>query len=147
MAERNELTWEMDNVFVLKYVPNDLKQYEKDGLGTWYRQNKCEEFLSDTDAHFKRRTIINFDIIKNDVGKNKLKQYQTIDHDEIKNYPPHFQYQIRSSIFRNLTRQDMNIQKETIKEYFTNKKVLTGLGQFLTKIKDDMYVEYWQFFL
>ena len=37
----------------------------------------------------------------------------------------------------------MNIQKETTKEYFTNKKVLTGLGQFLTKIKDDMYAEYW----
>ena len=45
----------------------------------------------------------------------KLQQYQTIDHDEIKNYPPHFQNQIRSSIFRNSTRSDMNIQKETIK--------------------------------
>ena len=84
MAESNELTWEMDNVFVPKYVPNNLKWYKKDGLETWYRQNKCEEFLNGTDAHFKKRKIINFDIIKNDIGKNKLKQYQTIDHDELK---------------------------------------------------------------
>ena len=37
----------------------------------------------------------------------------------------------------------MNIQKETIKEHFTNKKVFTGHGQFLKKIKDDMYAKYW----
>ena len=34
MAESNELTWEMDNVFVLKYVPNNLKWHEKGGLET-----------------------------------------------------------------------------------------------------------------
>ena len=84
MAESNELTWEMDNVFVPKYVPNNLKWYKKYGLETWYRQNKCEEFLNGTDAHFKKKKIINFDIIKNDIGNNKLKQYQTIDHDELK---------------------------------------------------------------
>ena len=98
-----------------------------------WRKNKCEEFLSNTDLHFKNRKIVNFDIIKNNVDKKKLQQYQTIDHDEIKNYPPHFQNQIRSSIFRNSTRSDMNIQNKTIKEHFTNKKVPTGRGRFFKK--------------
>ena len=143
MAESNDLTWETDNVFIPKYVPDNLKWHEKDGLETWYRKNKCDEFLSNTDLHFKNRKIVNFDIIKNNVDKKKLQQYQTIDHDEIKNYPPHFQNQIRSSIFRNSTRSDINIQKETIKEHFTNKKVSTGRGRFLKKVKEDMYGKYW----
>ena len=32
MAESSELTWEYNNVFILKYVPQNLKWYEKDGL-------------------------------------------------------------------------------------------------------------------
>ena len=116
----------MDNVFIPKYITNSLKWFEKDGLETWYRQNKGEEFLSDRGAHFKNRKIFNFDIIKNDVGKNKLKRYHTIDHDEIKRYQHHFQRQIRSSIFRNSTRKDMHVEKNTIKEHFTNKKVSAG---------------------
>ena len=32
-----------DNPFIPKYIPNDLPQCEKDGLDTWYLQNKCNE--------------------------------------------------------------------------------------------------------
>ena len=127
MAEsNNELAWESDNVFVPKYVPNTLKWFERDGLET--NQNKSEEFLANTDLHFAKRKIVNFDIIKNDVSKTKLEQYQLTDHDEIKNYVPQFQEQIRSSILRNSNREVMNISKETIKEHFSNKKVPTGRG-------------------
>ena len=54
MAESSELTWEHDNVFIPKYVPQNLKWYEKDGLETWYRQIKCEESLNNTDLHFAK---------------------------------------------------------------------------------------------
>ena len=40
----------------------------------------------------------------------------------------------------------MNIQKERIKEHFTNKKIPTSCGKFFKKIKDDMYAKYWQLF-
>ena len=40
--------------------------------------------------------IVNFDIIKYDVKEDTLKQYQTIDHNEIKQYPSHLQEQICS---------------------------------------------------
>ena len=144
MAESSELTWEHENVFIPKYVPQNLKQYEKDGLETLYRQIKCEEFLNNTDLHFAKRKITNFDIVKNQVSDNKLKQYQLIDHEEIKNFSLEFQDQIRSSIFRSADRKDMNISKETIKEHFNNSdKVPTGRGRFLKKNKDYMYAKEW----
>ena len=105
---------------------------------------KCEEFLNNTDLHFAKRKITNFDIIKNQASDNKLKQYQLIDHEEIKNFSLEFQDQIRSSIFRSADRKDMNISKETIKEHFNNSdKVPTGRGRFLKKNKDYMYAKEW----
>ena len=63
---------------------------------------------------FKKRKIINFDMIKNEVSEDKKKQYQTIDHKEIKPYPLQFQEPICSSIFRNSERKHMHIKKNTI---------------------------------
>ena len=37
MIESNQLTWKVDNTFIPKYMPNNLKWYERDGLETWYR--------------------------------------------------------------------------------------------------------------
>ena len=97
-------TWKVDNTFVPKFIPDNLKQYERDGLETWYLRNKCSEFLEDTDSHFKNRKIVNFDIINNGekMAKQTLMQYRTIDHDETKKYPE--KEQIMSSIFRNTNR-------------------------------------------
>ena len=68
MAFRN------DNTFIPKYVPDNLKWYEKDGLDTWYLKNKCDDFLMNTDEHFENMHIVNFDTIKNNVPKEKIKQ-------------------------------------------------------------------------
>ena len=89
-----ESTWKADNVFIHKYVPNNLKWYERDGLDTWYLQNKCNEFLEDLDLHLKQRQIVNFDLIKNGVSERTIKQYNQIDHDEIKKHPAKYQDQI-----------------------------------------------------
>ena len=68
-TSKNDLTWEVDNKFIPKCVPNDLKWYERDGLDIWYLQNKFNEFINNTDSYFKRMKITNFDLIKNDVPK------------------------------------------------------------------------------
>ena len=68
-TSKNDLTWEVDNKFIPKCVPNDLKWYERDGLDTWYLQNKFNEFINNTDSYFKRMKITNFDLVKNDVPK------------------------------------------------------------------------------
>ena len=131
MAESTDLTWKVDNTFVPPFVSNDLKWFERDGLETWYRRNKCEEFLKDTDSHFKNRKIVNFDMIKNEASDTKIKQYQQIDHDEIKKYP-------------NANRKNMYIEKRTINEHFNNKKISGyGRGKFIKKCKDDMYAQCW----
>ena len=73
----------------------------------------------------------------------KTKQYQKVDHDEIKKYPKHYQEQIMSSIFRNANRKDMNIQKRTVNEHFKNKKISIWCAKFLKKCVDDVYAECW----
>ena len=76
-----------DNCFIPKYITNNLPWYVRDGLDTWYLQNKCNDILRDTDEHFKAMEIVNFDLIKNNVSEDKKKQYQQIDHHEIMGYP------------------------------------------------------------
>ena len=121
-----------------------MKWFEKDRLETWYRRNKCEEFLENTDLHFKQRKIINFDMIKNDITDKKIKRYQLIDHDEIEKYSPNDQQHIMSSIFHNANRKDMDIKKRTINEHFSNKKISgCGRGKFIKMIRDDMYAQCW----
>ena len=83
------MTKNFDNKFMPKFVSNNLKWYERDGLETWYRKNKCDDFLRDTDNYFDKTGIVNFDIIRNreKINNEKLKQYQTVDYEEIKKYP------------------------------------------------------------
>lgn len=136
------MTWESDNKFIPPFISKDLKWFERDVLETWYRRNQCEELLENTDLHFKKRKIINFGIIKNDISKNKLKQYQQINHDEIEKYPPQYREQIMSSIFWNSNWKD-NKKKRTIKEHFNKENISAGHSKFLKKCRDDMYAQYW----
>ena len=94
-----ESPWKVDNVYIPKYVSDNLKWYERDGLDTWYLKNKCDVFLQDTDLHFQQRRILNFDVIENGVSEKTFKQYNQIDHEEIKEYPEKYQEQIMSSVF------------------------------------------------
>ena len=86
----------VDNRFVPKCVPRNLPWYEREGLLTWYKQTKCEQFLQDTDNHFEKLQITNFDIINANgkISNEKLKQYQTVDHQEIMKYPHELREQI-----------------------------------------------------
>ena len=133
----------MDNQFVPKYIPSDLKWYERDGLDTWYLEGKCKYFLAGTDGHFKRTKIVNFDIINNTVSKEKLKQYQQIDHQMVMLYLPKERDEIFSSVFRNIERDGMNVTKEAVNEHFKNKKPSIGRGRFMKKIRDSVYAKEW----
>ena len=76
------------NTYIPEYVPDKLKWYERDGIDTWCKKNKCDEFLVDTDQYFHTAQIVNFDIIQNQqLPKSKLKEYRTVNDDRIKKYP------------------------------------------------------------
>ena len=117
----------LDNQFIPKFIPSDLKWNKRDGLDTWYLKGKCKEFFEDTDEYFKHTKIFSFDIIKNFVPKDKLVQYQQIDHQIIMCYPPNIRQEISLSIFRNANRNDTFVQKETINEHFKKKKLVLGV--------------------
>ena len=110
----------VDNIFVQKFIPNDLKWYERGGLDTWYLEGKCRDFLENTDRHFEQMKIINFYILS--VSKKGLKQYQQTDHQMVMSYPAKERKEIFSSIFRNVGRNDMNVTKESVNKHFKNKK-------------------------
>ena len=110
-----------DNCYVPKYIPNDLPWYE-------YLQNKCNDFFEDTDNHFKEMKMLSFDLIKNNVSKEKEKEYQQIDYHEIIGYPHKLREEICSLIFRIIKRDDMYVKKETIDEHFKKKNVGVGRG-------------------
>ena len=91
MAEDN-LAWQFDNEFVPSYIPPNVKYFERDGLDTWYKQNKCRKFLENTDKHFEQRKIINFHMINEgqNLSKKVIQQYDTVDDNKIEQYP--FEY-------------------------------------------------------
>ena len=97
------------NNYVLEYFPKDLLWYERDGLMTWYDQVKCENFLRDTDKHFKEAKVINSDIIHQEARGEKvpeevLKHYQTLQDHRVRQYSEPDQKKILSSAFRTDTK-------------------------------------------
>ena len=60
-----------------------LPWYEHDGLLSYIDALKCEEFLKDTDSHFKTAQVVNFDIIHHECREDPLqgsyKEYQTVN--------------------------------------------------------------------
>ena len=136
------------NTYIPEYVPDNLKWYERDGLDTLYKKNKCDEFLEDTDRYFHTAQIINFDIIGNQkqLPKNKLKQYQTVNYDTIKKYPFVEQARITSSIFQSIDRSDLHVMPTVVKNHFNKNNIpqkSVGRGRFLKIYRDVMYAKHW----
>ena len=136
------------NTYIPEYVSDNLIWYQRDGLDTWYKKNKCDEFLENTDRYFHTTQMINFDIIRNQktVTKNKLEQYQTVSYDAIKKYPSVEQARITSSIFQNIDRSDLRVTSAVVKSHFhknISPKKSVGRGRFLKICGDTMYAKYW----
>ena len=92
---------EVDNTFIPEFIPNNVPWHDRDGLNTWYKQNKYKKFLEDTDNHSKNLETTNFDMIynKKTLSNDKIKQYESIDDHEIMKYPIKERDQIMPSIF------------------------------------------------
>ena len=140
----DKLTWEFDNEFIPSYIPMNLNSSERDGLETWYRQNKCQESLENTNKHFEKRKIVNFHMINEKLDKKIIQQYQTVNNKKIEQYQIDYHDQIRSSIFRNTQRNDLHVNMSTAKKHFmTDKQKSIGRGKFLKICKDSTYASCW----
>ena len=125
------------NSYISKYVPENLLWFERDGLMAWYDQDKCRDFLRDTNKHFREAKIVNFDRIHREcqaevVPPDLLKYYQTVNEKEISWYPSYQQTEIRSSAFR-ADRKDTYFEKKTIEKQFTKKKKKIKGSSFTSK--------------
>ena len=92
MNQKNIISFNCVNNYVPKYIPKDLPWYERNGLITYIDQVKCEEFLKDSDNHFKTVRIINFNITQREVAGAKvpeelLQHYKTVQNKSVKKYP------------------------------------------------------------
>ena len=93
------------NAYVAKFVPKDLPWYEHDGLMAWCDQYKCEDFLRDADQHFNQAKSTNFHIFSREcngeeVPKDLLNHYQTLNDKAVSDYPETEQDTVLSSTFR-----------------------------------------------
>ena len=103
------------NNYVHEYVSQDLSWYKRDSLITWYDQVKCQEFLKNSNSHFKTAKIINFDIVKREaagemVSDNVLKKYQTVQNKMVSNYIKTYQDKFLDDAFR-IERLDIFFEK------------------------------------
>ena len=53
MQLKKVMAKKVGNKFISKYIASDLAWHERDGLDKWYLQGKCNDFLNNTDEHFK----------------------------------------------------------------------------------------------
>ena len=110
------------NNYIPKYVPDNLEWYERDDLMTYIDMLKYDNFIKDTDSHFKKTHVINFDSIYRQIRGEKLHQkleqkYKIIDNSRISLYPDKEKDKALSSAFK-CPRKDLYFKKEMIKEHF-----------------------------
>ena len=83
-------------------------------------------------------------MIKEKLDKKVIQQYQTVDNNKIEQYPIEYRDQIRSSIFRNIHRNDLHVEMSTVKKHFmTDKQKSIGRDKSFKKCRDSMYVSCW----
>ena len=93
------------NTYVPKFVPKDLPWCERDSLIAWRDQCKYEDFLRDADQHFNQVKSTNFHIFSREcngeeVPKDLLNHYQTLNDKAVSDYPETEQDKALSSTFR-----------------------------------------------
>ena len=148
MATYSEKDIICTNRIIPKFIPDNLKWYERDGLDTWYLKGKCDDFLSDTDSYFQNLKVINCDMIPNKLTNSETKKYETVDFKNLESFSNQNQEEITNSLFTNINNGKYHITRDDIKKQFEydkvrNKKLAVGRGRFLKQRKDTMYAKYW----
>ena len=115
----------MSKEIVNKYVPrfaqhSKLSWYEPDGLLPYIDTLKCEEFLKDTDSHFKTAQV-NFDIIchecRGDPLQGNYKEYQTVNKKDMDKYSSNSKKKVVNSALRS-DRKDVFIDQKVTLDHF-----------------------------
>ena len=116
----------MSKKILNKYVPrfaqhSELPWYERDGLLSYIDPLKCEEFLKDTDSHFKTAQVVNFGIIyhkcRGDPSQAGYKDYQNVNKKDVDKYSSNSKKKIANSVICS-DRKDVFIDKKVTLDHF-----------------------------
>ena len=110
------------NNYVLEYVPDNLKWCGRDGVMTYIDKLKYDNFIKNTDEHFEKTQVRNFDINRKQVRGEKINgklvlKYKAIDNSRIDFYPDKEKEKALSSTFR-CSRKDLFFEKKFVVEEF-----------------------------
>ena len=87
---------------------------------------KYKEMSDSPDKYFKRKNVVNFDIIhhkcRGDPLQKTHQEHQTVSNDDLKNHPKKEKDKAVSAICRNAKRDDLWIKRDFITEHFKNFK-------------------------
>ena len=108
--------------YIPRYVKDNLKWYEKEGLITYFDQLKYKEFKKDRDAYINETKITNFDIIHHECRGDKLektiKEHNTIKKEKLKQLPPSEKYAAVAACFRS-SNKNIVVEESVAKEHFS----------------------------
>ena len=113
------------NKYIQDYCPPDLPWYERDGLLTWYNQNKYAEFSKNPDEYLKNKNVINFDMIiaqcRGDNRQYSDKHYQTVVINHVKKILQREKKRALGASFHS-ERKDVNVEKNLALSHFLDKE-------------------------
>ena len=110
------------NKYVLLFAEHlYLPWYERDGLMSYIDSLNCQEFLNDTDEHFKKAKVINFNMIhhkcRGDPLQKDLKTYQSVQKKDLAGYNQQQKKNIISSALR-CERKNIYVEKTVTYKHF-----------------------------
>ena len=120
MTSSNRILGDSD---VPKYYQDyyTLPLYERD-LVTYIDWLKHKEMFDNPNEYFNKKKVINFDIIRHECRGDSLKKsYQedkTVKKSNFNEYPEDAKTKTVSSVIRNITRDDLWVQRNLMIEHF-----------------------------
>ena len=135
--------------YIPRYVKDNLKWYEKEGLITYFDQLKYKEFKKDRDAYINETKITNFDIIHHECRGDKLektiKEHNTIKKEKLKQLPPSEKYAAVAACFRS-SNKNIVVEKSVAKEHFScnNSNICRTERSRLKKQEEDKNRKYFE---
>ena len=127
----------------MKYYQKSLAAFSS--TLTQHEKGICSDFIENVGNHFSNIQITNFDMINNDLPKNKIQEYKTFDYESINQYPEAIKNEIKEAVFRNIKKDNFYVDKQNVLKILQeqNKTVARGRGRFLKICRDSMYASCW----
>ena len=134
----------MEKKLINEYIPTkgktEFKWYEHYLLMPYIDDLKYNEFIENTDEHFQKAKIINFDITQHECNGDELeyskKFYQTIENKDFKDYDNNVKEEALTSAIKS-ERKDIFIDRALIEGNVVSNSIFVKRSKLTKKTTDD----------